>query len=189
MGPLRQAWRPAFVQELRAFPRYQSQEIGRPPDERPPKCDVCNRSQVRPSVRPCVCARLHGLRTAPVKQSPHPHPFSLSSIPTPTKQVPCTYDITLSGPRYDSLTLWQSRAWEQALPFPLDVLGTAEEKPLEQAAEAEEAHAAKEEKEEALATAKRERKRRPDRTPGWPRVYYAGSTCMYKTKWCVAWRG
>jgi hypothetical protein len=65
------------------------------------------------------------------------------------------------------------------------VLGTPEEKPLEREAEAEEARNAKEEKKEALARAKREGKRHPDRTPGWPRFYCAGSTCMYKTQWCV----
>lgn len=46
-------------------------------------------------------------------------------------QVPCTYEVILSGPRYDSMALWDSRAWDRALPFPLDVIGTADERPRE----------------------------------------------------------
>lgn len=87
------------------------------------------------------------------------------------QQVPCTYELTLSGPRYDSLGLWSSRNWDRCLPFPLSVIGTPDEKPLEREMEKQERKDAKQEKGEGVY--------------GWPRVYFAGSTCADKTRWCV----
>lgn len=49
--------------------------------------------------------------------------------------------------------------------------------------EAEERKNAREEKREAKEKAWREGKDEPARTPGWPRSFYAGSTCMDKTQW------
>lgn len=43
-----QAQRPEFVQELRSLPRYQDMYLRMRPEDRPPKCDICNRSQVCP---------------------------------------------------------------------------------------------------------------------------------------------
>lgn len=95
--------------------------------------------------------------------------------------------MTLSGPRYDALGLWESRNWDRCLPFPLDVIGTPDEKPHEQELEAQERKAAKQERKAALEKAKREgRAEAVERTPGWPRRYFAGSTCADKTRWCVA---
>lgn len=105
---------------------------------------------------------------------------------THTLQVPCTYELTLSGPRYDALALWESRNWDRCLPFPLAVIGTPEEKPHEKEMEAQERAEAKKERKAALDNAKREGKDpRLARTPGWPRCYFAGSTCASKTRWCV----
>lgn len=57
---------------------------------------------------------------------------------------------------------------------------------MEREAEAAERRKAKEEQREAEAKARRNKDRHPERTPGWPRSYFAGSTCMDKTHWCVS---
>lgn len=59
MDETKQARRPEFEQELRSLPRYQDMSLRMAPEDRPPKCDICNRSQVRPSctsplTRPCL---------------------------------------------------------------------------------------------------------------------------------------
>lgn len=92
----------------------------------------------------------------------------------------------LSGPRYNALGLWESRNWDRCLPFPLAVIGTPEEKPHEREMEALERAEAKKERKAALDKAKREGKDpRLVSTPGWPRCYFAGSTCASKTRWYV----
>lgn len=70
------------------------------------------------------------------------------------------------------------------------MIGTPEEKPHEREMEAQERAEAKKERKAALDKAKREGNPRLARTPGWPRCYFAGSTCASKTRWCVrAWGG
>lgn len=60
--------------------------------------------------------------------------------------------------------------------------------------EAEERQNAKEERrqaqEKAKEKARREGKKKwaAERTPGWPRSFYAGSTCTTKTHWSVRYK-
>ena len=88
------------------------------------------------------------------------------------RRHPCAFEVKLSGPRYDSMALWESRRWEGALPCRLEIFGTPEgdEKGREEGEEEEE----EEEEEEGED---------PDKpvegmVGGW---WHAGSTCKYKS--------
>eukprot|EP00624_Nannochloropsis_granulata_P004388 evm.model.NODE_31868_length_15142_cov_18.426628.5 len=92
------------------------------------------------------------------------------------RRHPCAFEVRLSGPRYDSMALWESRRWEEALPCRLEVLGTPEGE--EEGREAEEEEGEREEEEEEGEGEEEEGKPVEGKVGGW---WHAGSTCKYKS--------